>query len=110
MIRKTCIALAIILTVNFAPTDLLTTAHTQHEIPAFAQWGMIAIKEIHSKYPNASIIDYLYEGSESKEDTTIEKFKLWLKDDDNEFGVFVTIVYDTETEKLTTIELQETSR
>jgi Protein of unknown function (DUF3889) len=109
MIRKTCIALGIIMTVNLAPTLFPTIANEQQEIPAYAKWGMIAIKEIHSKYPHANIIDYLYEGSESKEDTSIEKFKLWLKDDVNEFGVFVTIVFNTETEELITIELQETS-
>jgi hypothetical protein len=52
----------------------------------------------------------LHEGSESKHDSTIEKFKLWLKDGDNEFGVFVRIEYTTATEKVVSIELEETSR
>ena len=108
--RKTFIALGILITVYSAPTYILTSAHAQPEVPAYAKWGKLAIKETQSKYPNANIIDYLHEGSESKEDSTIEKFKLWLKDGDNEFGVLVRIEYNTETEKVVTIELEETSR
>ena len=108
--RKIIIALGVFTTVNSAPTHIPTIAHAQPEIPAYAKWGKLAIKETQSKYPNANIVDYLHEGSESKEDSTIEKFKLWLKDGDNEFGVFVRIEYTTATEKVVTIELEETSR
>jgi hypothetical protein len=108
--RKTSIALGILITVNPATTHIPSIAHAQQEIPAYAKWGKLAIKETQSKYPNANIIDYLHEGSESKGSSTIEKFKLWLKDGDNEFGVFVRIEYTTETEKVVNIELKETSR
>lgn len=110
IMRKTFIALGIIIAVNSAPTYIPTIAHTPPEIPAYAKWGKLAIKETQSKYPNATIIDYLHEGSESRKDSTIEKFKLWLKDGDHEFGVFVRIEYTTETEKVVTIEFEETSR
>ncbi len=110
IMRKTLIALGVFITVNSALTHIPTLAHTQQEIPAYAKWGKLAIKETQSKYPNANIVDYLHEGSESKEDSTIEKFKLWLKDGDNEFGVFVRIEYTTETEKVLNIDLQKTSR
>lgn len=108
--RKTFIALGIFITVNPTLTHIPTIAHAQQEIPDYAKWGKLAIKETQSRYPNANIIDYLHEGSESKEDATIEKFKLWLKDGDNEFGVFVRIEYTTETEKVINIDFQETSR
>jgi hypothetical protein len=108
--RNTFIALGIFITVNSALTHIPTIAHVQPEIPAYAKWGKLAIKETQSKYPNANIIDYLHEGSESRGDSTIEKFKLWLKDGDNEFGVFVRIEYTTATEKVVNIEFQETSR
>ena len=108
--RNTFIALGIFITVNPALTHTPTIAHVQPEIPAYAKWGKLAIKETQSKYPNANIIDYLHEGSETQEDVTIEKFKLWLKEGDNEFGVFVRIKFTTDTEKVITIELQETSR
>lgn len=108
--RKTLIALGVLITANSAHAQVPTIAHTQQEIPAYAKWGKLAITETQSKYPNANIIDYLHEGRESKANTTIEKFKLWLKDGDKEFGVFVRIEYNTETEKVITIDLEETSK
>ncbi|MER2088351.1 DUF3889 domain-containing protein [Sporosarcina sp. JAI121] len=108
--RKSFIALGIFIAINSALTHIPPIAHAQQEIPSYAKWSKLAIKEIQSKYPNANIIDYLHEGSETKGDSTIEKFKLWLKDGDNEFGVFVRIEFTTETEKVVNIELQETSR
>lgn len=95
---------------NSAPTQFSIFAHAQPETPSYAKWGTLAMKETQSKYPNANIIDYLHEGSESKGDSTIEKFKLWLREGDKEFGVFVRIEYTTETEKVVNIEFEETSR
>ncbi|MEK4486279.1 DUF3889 domain-containing protein [Psychrobacillus sp. FSL H8-0484] len=108
--RKIFIVFGIFITVNLAPTHIPAIAPSQKEIPAYAEWGKLAMKETQAKYPNAKIIDYLHEGRESKEDSTIEKFKLWLKDGDKEFGVFVRIEFITETEKVVNIEFQETSR
>ena len=108
--RKACIALGIVIIINSTSTHFPTSTYAQEEIPAYAKWGKLAIKEAQSKYPNAKIIDYLHEGSESQKDLTIEKFKLWLKEGDNEFGVFVRIKYRTKTEQVVTIEFQETSR
>ena len=107
---KTFIALGISISAHATPTNIPSIAHPQQEIPAYAKWGMLAMKETQAKYPHAKIIDYLHEGSESKENSTIEKFKLWLKDGDNEFGVFVRIEYITATEEVVNIEFQETSR
>ncbi|QUW23908.1 YqzG/YhdC family protein [Sporosarcina sp. Marseille-Q4063] len=108
--RKTFIALGIFTIVNAAPAHIQTLANAQQEVPAYAKWGKLAVQETQAKYPTANIIDYLHEGSESNGDSTIEKFKLWLKDDDHEFGVFVRIEFNTETEKVVAINFQETSR
>lgn len=108
--RKTSLALGIFTIVNAAPTSILTIAHAQQEIPAYAKWGRLAMKETQSKYPHATIIDYLHEGRELKENSTIEKFKLWLIDGDHEFGVFVRIEYATDTQKVISITFQETAR
>lgn len=89
--------------------NIPTITYAQQGIPAHAQWGKVAIKEIHAKYPQAKILDYLHEGSEVIEDSTIEKFKLWLKQNDKEFGVHVRIKYVTSTNKLEKIEFQETT-
>lgn len=110
IMRKTFLALGVFTIINAAPTHIPAIAHEQQKIPAYAKWGQLAMQEIKSKYPHATIIDYLHEGRELKVDSTIEKFKLWLKEGDHEFGVFVKIEFATNTEKVITITFQETTR
>ena len=105
----TLAAISVIGISSYTPTPVSHT-QTQNEIPAYAKWSQIAIKETKLKYPNADIIDYLHEGSESNADSTIEKFKLWLKDSEKEFGVFVRIKYMKETEEIVYIKFYETPR
>ncbi|MBH9787837.1 DUF3889 domain-containing protein, partial [Clostridioides difficile] len=52
---------------------------------------------------------YLHEGKEVHGASTIEKFKLWLKQPDKEFGVYVRISYQSATQKVEKIELQEST-
>ena len=77
--RKTVLALGLVISANSAIVNIPSIAHAEGEIPAYAKWGQLAVLETKSKYPDADIIDYLHEGRETKEDSTIEKFKLWLK-------------------------------
>jgi hypothetical protein len=107
MIVLGTVLIAVILIVfNVAPTQFATLAQEQQATPAYAKWGLLAMKETKSKYPNADIIDYLHEGSEIKGDSTIEKFKLWLKEGDKEFGVFVRIEFTTKTEEVVNINFE----
>lgn len=95
----------------YATAQHIPSLTQQHEqTPAYAKWGALAVKETKQKYPNANIVDYLHIGSETKDDTTIEKFKLWLKDDTHEFGVFVNITFNTKTGNIIKIDFQETDR
>lgn len=105
--RKFFVMLGFSLLLFAVSTHFPTNVYAQQEIPAHAQWGKVAIKETQAKYPQAKIIDYLHEGSEVKGDTTIEKFKLWIKLSDKEIGIQVRIKYVTNTNKLVKIELQE---
>ena len=107
--KKLVIALGIIASTLSVSTQIPAIAPTQQELPAYAKWGQLAIKETQSKYPNASIIDYLHIGSESKENNTIEKFRLWLKESGKEFGVSVIIEYTTETDELVNIQIEKVS-
>ena len=91
-------------------SDVETTEQQPIEIPSYAKWSKIAMKETQKKYSNAKIIDYLHEGSVTNGDKTIEKFKLWLRDGKKEFGVIVSVKYVTKTEELVTIEFQETTK
>ncbi|MFJ7647631.1 DUF3889 domain-containing protein [Lysinibacillus sp. NPDC097279] len=106
--RKLLVAFGIFLMSQAVPLHILET-HAE-VTPAYAKWGKLAIEKTQSSYPNSKIIDYLHEGSESNADATIEKFKLWLKEGDKEFGVYVRIKYITETQKVLDIELQETAK
>lgn len=111
MMRKIFLALGMFIFIYSAALQFPISAHAQQEIPSYAKWSRLAIKETQLKYPNANIIDYLHKGSESKKDSTFETFKLWLRDHhNNEFGVFVRVEYNTKTDSLINIEFQETSR
>ncbi|MGE7112547.1 DUF3889 domain-containing protein [Lysinibacillus sp. NPDC047702] len=105
--KKFCLSIGIFLIFLTSQLHIPTAVFAQQEDPAYAKWSIVAIKEVRIKYPLAKIVDYLYEGREIQGDTTIEKFKLWLKQNDKEFGVYVKIQYVTKTNKLENIELQE---
>ncbi|MBD8071326.1 YqzG/YhdC family protein [Bacillus sp. PS06] len=78
-------------------------------IPNYAKWGVLAMKETKKRYPLADIKDYQHIWRENKKNgTTIERFKLWLKDGNKEFGVYITFTFDTKTEKLKDILFVET--
>jgi len=110
MMQKLLIALGIIMIVSLAPTHTPSTALAQPEVTNYAKWGQLAMKETKSRYPNMDIVDYKHEGSETKGDSTIEKFKLWLKEGDTEFGILIKIEFTTETEEVVKIEFEETAR
>ena len=110
MLKKVCVALGLVILTAAVALNVTTYTYAQDQVPSYAKWGKMAVKETILKYPSASIIDYLHVGSEIKDDSTIEHFKLWLKDESKEFGVFVNIEYATESGKLITIEFKETTK
>lgn len=86
------------------------TVQTQEQVaPAYAKWGKIAMEKVMSKYPTADVIDYLHIGREVGATSSIEKFKLWLRGaDNNEFGVFINIEFDNQTEEIIDVTYTET--
>lgn len=79
-------------------------------IPAYAKWSRLAIKEAKKRYPSAQIKDFLYLGrTQPGADKTAERFKLWIQNQNKEFGLFITIVFDTKTEEVKSISFVETS-
>src|SRR5690625_4537043 len=77
---------------------------------SYAKWGKLAMKETKQKYPDAQIIDYLHRGRQKRGDAMVEMFKLWLRGENREFGVFVNIEFDSETEKVLHITFLETDK
>jgi hypothetical protein len=53
-----------------------------------------------AKYPQANIIDYLHIGRDKGADTSLEKFKLWLKQNNKEFGVFVKWLFANQDDEI----------
>ncbi|MDX8345664.1 DUF3889 domain-containing protein [Rossellomorea sp. YZS02] len=109
MIRLVTIVLCMIFITNLVISDG-ALLHAQQEIPSYAKWGSLAVRKTKERYPDASIVDYLHIGKEYGTKVSTEKFKLWLKRDGKEFGVFVDIKFETDSEKLIDINYRETDR
>jgi hypothetical protein len=84
--------------------------YAQKPEPSYAKWGRLAMKETKAKYPQAQIIDYLHIGKTTNQSIETEKFKLWLRENQREYGVFVDISFDSETHKVINMSFTETDR
>jgi Protein of unknown function (DUF3889) len=80
------------------------------QTPPYAKWGQVAMKETKAKYPQADIVDYQHIGRDTDSTTSTEKFKLWLKENEREFGVLIDITFDNKTEEIIDISFKETTR
>ncbi|KAA0543109.1 DUF3889 domain-containing protein [Bacillus sp. BGMRC 2118] len=110
---KTIISTSLVLSLFILEGSILThpfIVEAQQEVPSYAKWGKLAVERTKEKYPNAKVIDYLHIGREKGTVTYTEKFKLWLKEESKEFGVYVDITIDNKTEKLVAINFEETAR
>ncbi|WP_034672036.1 DUF3889 domain-containing protein [Ectobacillus panaciterrae] len=109
---KRCMIAFVIFATSF-PLSMPAT-QTAHAIriergdPAYAKWGKLAVLKTKEKYPQADVIDYLYVGREKKSSgVAVEKFKLWLRQNEREFGVFVDIEFDLPGENIIQITFKE---
>ncbi|WP_223589208.1 DUF3889 domain-containing protein [Neobacillus bataviensis] len=112
--KKVLISL-IVLTALFSesvnPLISSNRAAAQHKpIPPYAKWGIMAMEKTHERYPKANIVDYLHIGRVTGTKTSTEKFKLWLKDNKREFGVFIDIEFNNQTQKVIKITFRESSK
>ncbi|HDX9610078.1 YqzG/YhdC family protein [Bacillus toyonensis] len=103
------IALVILLLTTCS--NIYTGSSIVHAQPPYAKWGKLAVEKTKEQYPKAEIVDYLHIGRKPKTvQITVEKFKLWLREDGKEYGVFVDVEFDTKTEKFIKMSFQKTSR
>ncbi|WP_209809785.1 DUF3889 domain-containing protein [Ammoniphilus resinae] len=80
------------------------------EEPSYAKWGRLAMVETKKKHPRAEIIDYQHVGrTPVTGSVSQEVFKLWLREGHREWGVLVTIQFESQSGKFRTIHFQETS-
>ncbi|MEK4148198.1 DUF3889 domain-containing protein [Robertmurraya sp. FSL W8-0741] len=105
--KKILISL-ILLTAGFAFIAIDSSIVEAEE--KFEKWGQLALSKTKEKYPNAEIKDYKHIGRVQGTNTTVEKFKLWLKENDKEFGLLVNIKFDKETERVIAISFKEVKK
>ncbi|MFP7298685.1 DUF3889 domain-containing protein [Neobacillus niacini] len=111
--KKLIICLSILFCSTLAnPVHFEHSAHAepQKPTPPYAKWSVIAMDKVKEKYPNAKVIDYLYVGKTRGQPNSTERFKFWMKDTQKEFGVYVNIEFNNETEQVTNVTYQETTR
>ena len=107
--------LVFVLTLSLLPVQptsiiAMSTPSLVEEIPPYAKWSRIAIQATKEKYPNIAIVDYLHIGREITNEKATEKFKLWLRGQEKEFGVFIDVQFNLETEEVIEITFEETNR
>lgn len=100
----------ILISGSFILEDTRSITYGEKTTPPYAKWGRLAMEETKEKYPDAQIIDYLHRGRQKKGEAMIEQFKLWLRGENREFGVFVSIEFDSKTEEVLHITFLETDR
>lgn len=101
--RFVIVSAAFLLFVLSAPHSF----HANPTPPSYAKWGQVAVKTGMEKYPNAKIVDYLHIGRENRANSSIEKFKLWLKENGKEFGLFINIEFDPKNDRVIAINIRE---
>ncbi|UAL47130.1 YqzG/YhdC family protein [Sutcliffiella horikoshii] len=104
-----CIACFLLSGYQSASSAAATQPSTQ-QVPSYAKWGQLAMKRTKEAYPKADIVDYLHIGRQEGPVLTTEKFRLWLKEGDKEFGVNVTISFYKETEAVKEVKMEEIKR
>lgn len=108
--RKLVLTIGAVLAAGSALTYIPNIMTAEQQAPSHAKWGKVAMEHVKSKYPKAAIIDYLHVGREVKNDKTTEIFKLWLREGDREFGVFLHITFFTKSEEIVEVKEKETSK
>lgn len=108
--KKMILALFLCTVSSFGVLATNHMVYAEKETPPYAKWGSLAVQKTAEKYPNAKVVDYLHVGRETKDKTSIEKFKLWLKSGDKEFGVFVNIEFNNTTEQIVNMTFKEVSQ
>lgn len=111
-LKKLLVCLMILFGFNSAYLPQIDdTAYAQQKpTPPYAKWSKVALDKTKEKYPNAEVVDYLYVGRKNGNRTATEKFKLWLKENQKEFGVYVDIEFIKETEQVVNVTYTETAR
>lgn len=105
-----CFTLMTVGIADFTPSPTESVVYAQRPTPPYAKWGNIAVQKTKEKYPNADVVDYLHVGRVDKGNNAVEKFKLWVKGQNREFGVLVNVEFNKSTEQIVHISYKEVAR
>lgn len=106
-LRACLLASGLMLGTNIAESPPEAKAAAQ---PEYAKWGRVAMQRTAEKY-RLPIVDYLHVGRSSPAPGVSEEvFKLWLRGNGRDFGVFVTIRFETATDRILNVAFEETTR
>ncbi|PLR65903.1 MULTISPECIES: DUF3889 domain-containing protein [Bacillaceae] len=83
--------------------------HAETKTQSYEEFGREAMKKAKETFPDAQIVDYLHVGKKRKGETSIETFKLTLKENNKPFEVFVFIEYNEKTKKVIKVTLEKVS-
>ncbi|MCI3920949.1 DUF3889 domain-containing protein [Paenibacillus sp. TRM 82003] len=82
---------------------------TGTKTPDYAKWGRLAMRETSRRYGGA-IVDYEHLGRvPAGPGFAEERFRFWVRGDDEQFGVYATIRFETESERVVRLELRKES-
>jgi hypothetical protein len=113
MKRITCLLLItfqLFFSLRYAEAKGNQTINRNNCSDSYIKWVDVAKKQARSKYPSASFIDFLYVGCKSESSTTkYHIYKYWMKDGSRQFGVYVSILVDTESNKVINSSTEETN-
>jgi hypothetical protein len=84
-------------------------AHAETKVLSYEEYGRIAMRKTMEKYPGAQITDYLHVGKKRKKETSIETFKLTLKEKNKTFQVLVLVEYNEKTKKVVKVTFEKIS-
>lgn len=102
------IGVTFLLCFTWPQASLQLVSATEQAQPPYAKWGRLAMLEAQKKYPHAQIIEYLHLGRTAPSTTTsMESFKLLLRQDNRIRAVYVRILFETATEKLLSVKMEE---
>lgn len=91
----------------YEPQELETTNIHVLSDPAYAKWGQLAMTQVKNKY-QADVVDYKHLGRKQINPQLAEEdFKFWLRKNNREFGVYVKIRFETSSDKVQSIYIQE---
>ncbi|CAI6081605.1 DUF3889 domain-containing protein [Cohnella sp. JJ-181] len=108
--RLAFIVLAALLAVAAWTGPAIRAAHAAAPADTtYHKWSLIAIEETKQKYPKAALVDYLHIGrTQLGGGLSEERFKLWLREDRREFGVYVNVRFRDAENRLISVAMRET--